>query len=481
MQLNRPQTKSRGTLPSIGAVLVVAAVVAGNSWWLLRDDQTAPQMTQTERLQVLRTERNRVERAALAEEVARREGNRPDDSVAVQPNAKKLELSAAEVERQPVAPVAMPTERLVSVQPGDSLTAALQRLYIHGPTAQRVVSAYAKLRKPRRLQVGSLLFARFDSPSPMDAESLLSVVVTNKNGGNGITIERKRDEEKTTYLAKVGGIPGIRERRALRCTVTASLSRSLQRCGHEAGLATLVSSALGTRLSLRSDVRRGDEIQVIYDELVGAGKRIRYERVLAVRYRGQRSKMTGIWFGSDKGGGDWFTPEGMALEPMFTSNLVAGARLTSGFGMRLHPILKVRKMHNGMDYAAPTGTPVRAAADGIVTKTARGGAAGNHLRIRHALGYQTEYMHLSRFSRRSRRGKRVRKGQTIGYVGSTGRSTAPHLHFGVMKSGTYVDPLSIRNVAGKGVATRDRKRFEQHVTTMMKLLTALDEGDIGDT
>jgi murein DD-endopeptidase MepM/ murein hydrolase activator NlpD len=481
MQLSKEQPVRRSALPSIGAIVVVVAVVAGNSWWLLHDEPTAPPMSEGERLQVLQDDRERVQQAAEEQEAARAEANRPDNTVATEPKVEKLELSAAQVARRPVVPLPQPIERLASVRPGDSLTSALQRLFIHGPTAYRLVAAYSKLRKPRRLQVGNLLFARFDSPSPMDAESLISLVVAPKRGGKGITIERRREGDKTTYVAKEGGLPGVVERRALRCAITASLSRSLQRCGHGPSLASLVSSGLAARLSLRSDVRRGDEARIVYDELVAAGEHVRYERVLAIRYRGERKLLTGIWFDDRHGRADWFLPSGAALEPMFTTSLVAGARLTSGFGMRLHPILGVRKMHNGTDYAAASGTPVRAAADGTIVKASSGGAAGNHLRIKHQGGYLTEYMHLSRFSRRSRPAKKILKGQVIGYVGSTGRSTAPHLHFGVIKGGSYVDPMSIREVAGIGVAGRYKARFDRHAEEVMKLLDALDKDGSGDS
>lgn len=473
-------TVRRSALPSIGAVVVVFCVVAGNAWWLLREDPVAPQMSETERLAVLQDDRERVQRLA-EEEAAKAEANIPDNLATTAPKVRKIEVSAAEVRKEPAPPLPVPIERLVKIAPGDSLAGALQRLFIHGPTAHRLVKAYSKLRKPRRLRAGTLLFARFDSPSPMDAESLVSLIVAPSAGGTGITVSRTRVKDQIAWIATEGGIPGVVERRALKCAITSSLSRSLQRCGHTHGLAAMVGGALAARLSLRSDVRAGDEVRVVYDELVAAGEHVRYERVWAVAYRGDRSQMVGVWFDDRRGRADWFAADGTALEPMFTTQLVSGARLTSGFGMRLHPILNVRKMHNGMDYAAGSGSPVRAASDGVIIKVARGGAAGNHLRIKHAQGYQTEYMHLSRFSRRSRMSTAVSKGQVIGYVGSTGRSTAPHLHFGVLKNGGYIDPLTIREVPGLGVAARDKPRFDEQAKGLIQLLDALDRGGIGDS
>ena len=483
MRLNSASSSAprrRGALPSVGAVVVVAAVLGANSWWLLRDQPAPSGMSEAQRLQVAHQDQERVKQVAAAAEAARAEADRPDEGVvATEPKVDKLELSAAQVQKKPAVPVPMPIERLATVQPGDSLLGAMERLFIHGPTANALVKAYSKIRSPRRLRVGHLLYARFNSPSPMDAESLVSLVVAPRSGSGGITIEREENKQGWQWRARKGGQPGVVERRALRCGVTASLSRSLQRCGHSEQLASLVGDGLAARLSLRSDVRRGDEVRVVYDELVAAGQHVRYERVLAIRYTGRRHKLTGIFFDNGRGQADWYKPDGSALEPMFTTHLVNGARLTSGFGMRLHPILKVNKMHNGLDYAAGSGTPIRAAADGAVIKVGRGGAAGNFVRVKHEQGYVTEYMHMLRFARRSKLGQRVQRGQVIGYVGSTGRSTAPHLHFGVIRHGKYIDPLLIRDVPGIGVGAKDRDAFAEYAAKLALLLDALDKSGTG--
>jgi len=315
----------------------------------------------------------------------------------------------------------------------------------------------------------------------MDAESLVSLVVAPSGRGRGVTVERVRSEGTVGYKAREGGIPGTVVRRALRCGVATSLARSLQRCGHGRALVGMVAAALRSRVSLRSDVRPGDELRVVYDELVAAGERVRYERILAVQYTGERARTLGVYFDNGRGTADWYAPTGDALDPMFLREPVGGARLTSGYGMRMHPILKVQKMHHGLDFAAPTGTPVRASADGRIVRVTSGPAAGRNIRIQHLLGYRSEYLHLSRFARRAKVGKRVKKGQVIGYVGSTGRSTAPHLHYGVSRGGTYLDPVKTFAIPGRGVAERDKKAYSAHAAKMMKLLRALQDDGSGDS
>ena len=475
------EESGRGAWTSVGAVVVVAVIAGGNLLWWLGDRPDPEPMTEAARLGVLQDDRDRAQRAEQEAARAKAVATAAAADPALGPAPKRVEVTAAQVKKVPLAPIAVPTERLVTIQPGETLTAALGRLFIHGPTAARVVKAYSTLRKPRRLQVGQRLFARFESPSPMDAEGLISLVVAPRRRRAGVTVVRRTKADRHEYVAKEGGVPGSLMRRALRCGIGASLSRSLSRCGHGPGLASLISVALGRRMSLRSDVRAGDEIRVVFDELVAAGERVRYERLLAISYRGQRRKLTGIYFDDGRGRADWFAASGSALEPMFLREPVSGGRHTSSFGMRLHPILGVRKMHNGTDFAAATGTPIKAAADGKVIKVKSGGAAGRHVRIKHLFGYQSEYMHLSRFARRTRVGAAIKKGQVLGYVGTSGRSTAPHLHYGIIKNGNYIDPVQTHGIPGIGVAARDKKRFAEHAAELMKLLRALDDGGSGDT
>ena len=134
---------------------------------------------------------------------------------------------------------------------------------------------------------------------------------------------------------------------------------------------------------------------------------------------------------------------------------INGARLSSGFGMRRHPILGYSRMHRGTDFAAPTGTPILAAGDGTVVRAGPFSSFGNYVRIRHANGYETAYAHMSRFARGMRAGARVRQGQVIGYVGTTGRSTGPHLHYEVLRRGPQINPINLRVANGRNL---DRPR-----------------------
>jgi murein DD-endopeptidase MepM/ murein hydrolase activator NlpD len=151
---------------------------------------------------------------------------------------------------------------------------------------------------------------------------------------------------------------------------------------------------------------------------------------------------------------------------------INGARLSSGFGMRRHPILGYSRMHRGTDFAAPTGTPILAAGEGTVVRAGPYSSFGNYVRIRHANGYETAYAHLSRFARGVRAGTRVRQGQVIGYVGTTGRSTGPHLHYEVLRRGQQINPVNLRVANGRNLTGRALELFElerQRIDTLRQV------------
>ncbi len=459
-------------IPSLGAAVVVVAVLLANSWWLLRSEPEPTQMDQVARLQALQKDRDLAVQAA-AERAARVEQPAPTSKLVIPAHTPRpLELSEAEVKSVPQPPRPVPVERSAVLESGETLSAVLDRMFVPGSTAMAIISAYKKVRNPRRLRPGQRFWGRFESQSLMDSEALISLVIAPAGPGQGVTIERRREDAETRYEAVEGGLPGHEVRRALRCGVVGSLTTSLMRCGHGQTLAARVATVLRARLDLRTDLRPGDELRVVFDELIAGGERLRYGHLLAVTYKGRRANLVALYYDNGRGQAGWYDKRGEAIEHMFLRRPTEG-RLTSVYGMRMHPILHVMKPHLGIDWAAPSGTPVLAAADGRMINVASGGAAGRLLRMEHGRGYQTEYMHLSRFASRSKRGARIKRGQVIGYVGNTGRSTAPHLHFGARRFGKHIDPMLLRDIPGKGVARRDRKAFRAHASELLALLDAL--------
>jgi murein DD-endopeptidase MepM/ murein hydrolase activator NlpD len=176
-------------------------------------------------------------------------------------------------------------------------------------------------------------------------------------------------------------------------------------------------------------------------------------------------------FTSADGQTDYFDENGRSASRALLKTPISGAKLTSGFGMRRHPLLRYSKMHTGVDFGAPTGTPIRAAGSGVIDLAGRHGAYGNTIVIKHGQKYKTLYAHMSRLAAGVRKGKRVNQGQVIGYVGSTGRSTGPHLHYEIRITDRPVNPSAIKAAGGKQLAGRDLQNFralKNKVVAMMR-------------
>ena len=171
---------------------------------------------------------------------------------------------------------------------------------------------------------------------------------------------------------------------------------------------------------------------------------------------------------------DYFDADGKSVRKTLMVTPIDGARISSGYGMRRHPIQGYNRMHRGLDFAAPTGTPVMAAGNGIVEYAGRKGSFGHYIRIRHPNAYHTVYAHLSRYGNGIRSGVRVQQGQVIGYVGSTGVSTGPHLHYEVHHQGRHVNPATVRTPPGRILEGLSFERFRMTKVAMDELYAAIE-------
>lgn len=243
--------------------------------------------------------------------------------------------------------------------------------------------------------------------------------------------------------------------------MTGGVFPALVAAGLPAGLAQAVVRAYSHRVDFQRDLRAGDRVTVAFERMRGPdGTLLRHGRVLyaGLTLSGQAQE---IWRheGAD-GEVGWYDAQGRPLAGGFLRTPLNGARLSSGFGMRRHPILGYNRMHQGVDFAAPTGTPVYAASDGVVhsIRTERG--YGRVIRVRHGNGAMTLYAHLSRFAPGLEAGNRVRQGQTIGRVGSTGMSTGPHLHYELHVNGRAVNPANSQMPAPPALAGRALLQYQ---------------------
>jgi murein DD-endopeptidase MepM/ murein hydrolase activator NlpD len=232
-------------------------------------------------------------------------------------------------------------------------------------------------------------------------------------------------------------------------TVSASVENSLFADGKKAGIHPTLLSQLADiftwDIDLEREAHKGDSIKILYEQKSRRGQETKASlRILAAELNSAGQKLTAIYFEKQKGQGKYYDLDGRSLARSFLRFPLEFTNITSQFAhSRFHPILKVNMPHTGVDFAAKRGTPVRAVGDGVITLADWDGVYGKTVEIRHDSTYTTRYAHLERFAEGVRNGTAVVKGQIIGYVGSTGRATGPHLHFELYKDQQYIDPLSV--------------------------------------
>ncbi|NJL29409.1 MAG: M23 family metallopeptidase, partial [Thermoanaerobaculia bacterium] len=234
-----------------------------------------------------------------------------------------------------------------------------------------------------------------------------------------------------------------RERRlqVVRGELDDFLESSVRHAGGDPQLAYAMARVLQWDLDFNRDLRLGDRFEVVYEELWVDGRRQGVGGVLALVYENQGRRHEAYRYG---GADNYYDASGRPLRKMFRRSPLDFSRITSRFShKRFHPVLKVNRPHYGVDFGAPTGTPVHVTANGEVTFVGTSGGAGKMVQVRHANGYESAYLHLSRFGQGLRRGSRVRQGDVVGYVGATGLATAPHLDYRVKRHGRWLDPLSL--------------------------------------
>jgi murein DD-endopeptidase MepM/ murein hydrolase activator NlpD len=217
----------------------------------------------------------------------------------------------------------------------------------------------------------------------------------------------------------------------------------------------------GFQIDFQRDIWKNDSFQIIYEEFLNEdNKVIDTGEIIFANLSLQNTDLQLYKYEYEKNKIDYFDESGKSIKKTLMKTPINGARLSSSYGKRKHPILGYTKMHTGTDFAAPMGTPIMASGDGKVIKAGWCGGGGNCVKIKHNSTYQTVYAHMSKFGRGIKRGVRVKQGQIIGYVGSTGLSTGPHLHYEVIENGRKINSQKLKLPSGKVLKGEDRKKFE---------------------
>jgi murein DD-endopeptidase MepM/ murein hydrolase activator NlpD len=275
------------------------------------------------------------------------------------------------------------------------------------------------------------------------------------------------------WLARLQTVPFGTRTRLASGTIRSSLYAATDEAGIPDAVAAQLAEIFSTDIDFHRELKKGDTFHLVYESLTADGEPVSWNdgagRVLAAEFVSGRRQHQAVWFVAADGRGAYFTPDGHSKRKSFLASPMEFSRVTSGFAMRMHPILNRWRQHNGVDYAAPKGTPVRAVGDGIVDFAGWQNGYGNVVEVKHANGKATLYAHLSRLD--VRKGQRVEQGQHIGAVGATGWATGPHLHFEFRIDGAHQDPLQIAKAAETvALDAASRPRFEQALRTVQAKL-----------
>ncbi len=360
----------------------------------------------------------------------------------VQPADKgKAGTSTQVAHLTPKAPTPSPVdetgERVVRLQRGDTLIGLLMDLAVPSAEAHEAMAALKTVYNPKDLTVGREITVLFDDAGVFNGFAF------EPNAERSIKVERHGDRYAAAALAH----PLTQAAIAAAVKVDGSFYESGVKAGIPSATMTGLTKLLSYSVDFQRDVKLGDSFRVIYEEmrnpegvLVRTGDILYAEMTLSGRtVKIYRHKLS-------NGDEDFFDERGQTLRRSLLRTPVNAARITSGFGMRQHPIMGYTKMHRGMDFGAPSGTPIYASGDGVIVEKGWKNGYGNYIRLRHNNTIQTAYAHMKGFASNVQRGSRVRQGQVIGYVGSTGNSTGPHLHYEVLVNGAQVNPAKVAGV-----------------------------------
>ena len=356
-------------------------------------------------------------------------------------------------------------ERESVVQSGDTLASALARLNIDDLEIQRLLTTDAVrqmasgVRAGKRIQAtttadGALLSIKFERT---DAPAL-----TVRSHEGGFIAEEENGAVLETRVVMRSG------------RILSSLYGATDAAGIPDKIANQMAETFSTSLDFREDIRRGDTFSVIYTVDYRNGEPVASGKLLAAEFVNAGKAYRAVLFRDASGREDYYTPEGESLKKGFLRSPLEFSRITSSFSnSRKHPIYGFHRAHTGVDFGAPTGTRVKATGDANVVFAGRKGGYGNLVILRHSNGYETYYAHLSAFAPGIRTGRSVNQGQVIAYVGTTGASTGPHLHYEVRIAGTPYNPMEIKLPGSPPLATAQRGRFLQQTAEWSEKLSLL--------
>jgi murein DD-endopeptidase MepM/ murein hydrolase activator NlpD len=364
--------------------------------------------------------------------------------------ATRVDVAALEPVMEPVR---------TTVASGDTIESVCRRLARDEWTVWR--DALLVELDPRSLRPGTTFEGMRRTDGRLDELQVhldLRTRLYLESTSEGIVIERRQR-------------PVERELLRIEGEITSSLFAAVEAAGGDPELAVRMAEIFQWDVDFLRDIRTGDRFVAVVDRESIDGAPYGYGTLFAVRFVNDGRVLDALVYPDDDGTLGYYDAEGRPLRKQFLRSPLKFSRITSRFSMnRFHPVHKKRMPHYGVDYGAPVGTPVQVTSDGTVTFVGRNGGAGKMVRVRHPNGYETSYLHLSGYAQGIRSGVRVRQGQVVGYVGSTGWSTGPHLDYRVKLNGRWINPLGITSPPVVPLRENRLRRFLNHALGVLHLL-----------
>jgi murein DD-endopeptidase MepM/ murein hydrolase activator NlpD len=383
--------------------------------------------------------------------------------------------------------------RVLTVEAGDTLATLLADAGAKQNDVANAVEAISTIFNPKQMKQGQRVTVTLraytpppvvestegetDEEAPVEPERDLISVLVKPTPERDITVRRTSDGKfsaaETTRNLRA-------EPKVVRGIVDSSLYLAATAAGVPENVTTELIRIFSYDVDFQREVQQGDAFEILFirffDEF---GEPVKEGEILfgELKLSGKATSLYQFKTEDDQST-DYYGATGTSAKRFLYRTPIDGARISSGFGKRRHPILGYNKMHKGVDFAAPTGTPIMAAGNGEVELAGKNGSYGNYVRIRHSNGYKTAYAHLSRFGAGIKKGQDVRQGHIIGYVGTTGRSTGPHLHYEVLVNDAQVDPKTIKVATGRTLTGGELKRFEAERDRIDQLRTTTPSNEV---
>ena len=358
-------------------------------------------------------------------------------------------------------------KRTIEVRRGDTLFGLLTKAGLSDTEAQAASHSLTDVFSPSDLKVGqeiTLNFATGAGPE-VDPDNKLLALTLQPSVERDVKLTRDADGQ---FIAAAINRPLTERIDRAAGQIDISLFESAHDAGVPAGLIGDIIKAYSYDVDFQRDIHEGDSFEVMYErfdndkgELAKAGRLLYASLMIG-------GKPMPIYYFERDGDGEYFTADGIAVRKSLLKTPIDGARITSGYGMRVNPILGYSAMHQGIDFGAPTGTPIFAAGSGTIEEIGWKNGYGKYVKLRHNGTYETAYAHTSRFASGLKKGSKVKQGQVIAYVGSTGNSTGPHLHFEIIVNGEHVNPSTLKTVASDKLNGPALKAFKAQVASIQK-------------